>query len=121
MEYAAFVFGIFGLMAYLETASLKKRINRLEEQLSRTTGTSFHDEHVSLKQAVKACIGQKVKLELKEDYTDADIMMYGNTQHGSNVITDADEDWLLVHTETPKGSRDKLIRVEAVKSISLDQ
>ena len=29
MEYAAFVFGVFGLLAYLEAASLKKRVKIL--------------------------------------------------------------------------------------------
>ena len=34
MEYVGFVFGIFGLLAYLQCASLKKRVIALEEELA---------------------------------------------------------------------------------------
>ena len=42
MEYVAFAFGIFGLCAFLELSSLKGRISKLEEQLTKTEGTSYH-------------------------------------------------------------------------------
>ena len=35
MEYVAFVFGIFGLMAFLQVSSLKNKVNSLEEQLAQ--------------------------------------------------------------------------------------
>ena len=60
-----------------------------------------------------------MKIELKEDHEDADIINYGNTRYGSNTILDVDEDWLLVHIESPKQSMDKLIRLESVQRIGL--
>lgn len=121
MEYAAFVFGIFGLMAYLEMTSLKKRIAELERALTGIRGTSFHEDRSSLLKAAEEYTGRKVNISLKEDYQDTDIAMYGNTKHGSNTIADADAEWMLVHVETPKGNKDKLIRMEAVERISLKE
>ena len=36
MEVLGFIFGIFGLMAYLESSSLKKRVDELERELTKT-------------------------------------------------------------------------------------
>ncbi len=119
MEYIGFIFGIFGLFAYVELSSLKRRITDLEEQMTKLKGTRQHEERVSLRQYIKSYIGQKVRLELKEDDQDVDIMMYGNTKHGSNTILDADEDWLLLHIETPKGEKEKLIRISSIERISV--
>ena len=121
MEYAAFVFGIIGLMAYLELSSLKKRIAELERSLTKMDGTGYRDDRMALVKAAKSYIGKKVQIDLKEDHEDADIVMYGNTKHGSNKIVDADEDWLLVHVTGPKGEKDKLIRMESVLRITAVQ
>ena len=119
MEYVGFIFGIFGLFAYLELFSLKNRVAFLERELTLIKGTSFQKDRASLLDAVRSCIGRKVKIELKEDYADFDIVNYGNTKHGSNTILDADSEWLLVHIESAKGNEDKLIRMESVRRISL--
>ena len=119
MEYIGFVFGIFGLMAYLQVSGLKNRVVTLERELAKMQGTSFHDDQKALRQAARSLIGQNVKIELKEDHEDADIMSYGNTRYGANTIVDVDEDWLLVHIESPKRSMDKLIRLESVQRIGL--
>ena len=119
MQYLAFVFAIFGFMAYMEVYSLKGRVSDLEEALTATKGTTFHEDRNALLKAASAYVGKKVKITLKEEHEDVDIFMYGNTSHGSNVIEDIDRDWLKVHIETPKGPKDKLIRMEAIKSISL--
>ena len=119
MEYAAFIFGIFGLLAYLQSAALKRRIEKLEGQLARTAGTDYYDDRRDLVRAAGSYVGKPVRIELKEDHQDVDITMYGNTKHGSNTIVDLDEEWLLVHMQTPKGEKDKLIRMESVKRISL--
>ena len=119
MEYIGFVFGIFGLMAYLELSSLKSRIADLERELTSMKGTSFHEDRSALLKAAKSYIGNKVNIELKEDHEDVDIINYGNTKHGSIEILDADEEWLLVLVETPKGSRKKLLRMESIERITL--
>lgn len=119
MEYIGIVFGIFGLLAYVELSSLKKRVISLEEELARIAGTSSFEERKALLDAVDAYIGKQVLLDLKEDFTDADIVMYGNTKHGTNTILDADDDWLLVRIDSPRGSKEKLIRAGAIQRISL--
>ena len=119
MEYAAFVFAIFGLMAYLQVTSLKNRVKALEEQLAKIGGTPQFEERAGLQKAARANLGKAVKLELKEEQEDPDISMYGNTKHGSNTILDVDEEWMLVHVCTPKGEKDKLIRLGSVSRISL--
>ncbi len=119
MEIIAYVFGIFGLMAYLETSSLKKRVSVLERELTRTKGTSYHEDRSSLVEAARSCIGKKVRIDLGEDQEDMDIVMYGNTKHGSNTILDVDEEWLSVRIDTPKGSVEKLLRMESVVRISV--
>ena len=119
MEYAGFVFGIFGLLAYLQCSSLKKRVIALEEELAGIAGTSSFEERRALLDAARSYIGKQVVLELKEDCQDADIVMYGNTKHGSNTILDADGDWILVRIDSAKGSKEKLIRAGSVQRISL--
>ena len=119
MEYVGFVFGIFGLLAYLQCSSLKKRVIALEEELAGIAGTSSFEERRALLDAARSYIGKQVVLELKEDCQDADIVMYGNTKHGSNTILDADGDWILVRIDSAKGSKEKLIRAGSVQRISL--
>ena len=117
MEYVAYAFGIFGLLAFLNTSSLEKRLSRLEEQLTRTKGTMQYESRRSLEEASRKYVGMKVKLEFKEDFLDFDVINYGNTKHGSNTILDVDQDWLLVRIDTPKGSKEKLLRMQGVQSI----
>ena len=121
MQYLGYIFGIFGLMAYLQLSSLKGRVADLEEALTKLKGTSFHDDRKALVQAAKSYIGQKVTLELKEDQQDLDIVMYGNSKHGSNTILDVDDDWMAVHVETPKGGKDLLIRMQSIERISVEK
>ncbi len=121
MEYAAFVFAIFGLMAYLQVVSLKNRVKALEEQLAKIGGTSQFEERAGLREAARALLGKAVRIELKEEQEDVDVSMYGNTRHGSNTILDVDGEWMLVHVVTPKGEKDKLIRLGSVSRLSLAQ
>lgn len=119
MEYIGFIFGIFGFYAYLQLSSLKNRVASLERELTAIKGTSFHEDRAALLEVAGSCIGRKVKIELKEDYQDFDVVNYGNTKHGSITIRDADREWMLMNIETPKGNKDKLIRMESIKRIIL--
>ena len=122
MEYMGiigFVFGIFGLLAYLEVPKLKTRITDLERELTRMQGTSFHEDRAALHEAAKGYIGKTVNLELDEDHEDVDITMYGNTKHGTNEILDVDGEWMLVRVTSAKGVKEKLIRMESVARIGL--
>ena len=121
MQYIGFIFGIFGLIAYMQVSELKNRVKALERELSKMQGTSFHDDRRALLQAARQLIGQKVEIEMKEDHMDADIINYGNTRYGANTILDADDDWLLIRIDSPKESKDKLIRLESVKRLGLGQ
>ena len=118
MEYVALVFSVFGLLAYTEISSLKSRITQLERSLTKMEGTAQHIDRKALVKAASEYIGSDVVLDLKEDYQDADIMLYGNTKNGSNIILDADEDWILVETRSKKGTETKLIRTEGLESIA---
>ena len=119
MEYVAYVFAVFGLMAYLQVSSLKKRIKALEDQLAHIGGTSQYQDRAGLQEAARAYLGKAVKLDLKEDHEDVDVISYGNTRCGSNTILDVDEEWMLIRIRTPKGEKDKLIRLGSVQRISL--
>lgn len=121
MEYIGYVFGIFGLVAYLQCSSLKSRIENLESQLAKLEGTSFHEDRQSLMRMAKAHIGERVKIEFREDLEDTDVIMYGNTRNSSNVITDVDDDWIKVHIESPKVSKEKLIRIQSVQSLTIEK
>ncbi len=119
MEYVGFVFGIFGIIAYIQLSSLKKKVYALEEELAGIAGTSSFEERRALLDTVESYIGKQVKLDLKEDCEDVDIVMYGNTKHGSNTILEADGDWILVRVDSAKGSKEKLIRTGSIQRISL--
>lgn len=117
MIYVAFVFAIFGFMAYLQISSLKKRVDELERTLSKQKGTSYYNRRKSLSQIARSYIGKPVTLTMKEDHMDSDIISYGNTKRGSNTIVDVDEDWILLRIKTPKGEKEKLIRLESIQTI----
>ena len=113
-----FIFGIFGLLAYLEQSSMKKRIMELERALAAVEGTSYSENARSFVKAAEAYIGKDVKIEFKEDCGDFDIINYGNTKHGSCIINDVDGEWMIVRVVTSKKSFDKLIRTDSVLRIS---
>ncbi len=119
MEYIGIVFGIFGLLAYVQLFSLKKRVVALEEELAGIAGTPSFEERRALLDAVESYIGKQVTLDLKEDCGDVDIAMYGNSKHGTNTILDADGDWILVRIDSARGSKEKLIRAGSVQRIGL--
>ncbi|MCR4669496.1 MAG: hypothetical protein K5774_09055 [Clostridia bacterium] len=119
METLGIVFGILGLVAFIEIFPLQNRVRTLERELSKLDGTSFAESARSLSAAVKEQIGKSVKIELKEDEQDVDIVMYGNSAHGSNTVVDADGEWMLVRVEGPKGVKEKLIRLSSVQRIDL--
>ncbi len=118
MEYVAYVFGIFGLFAFCEVFSLKKRIVGLENALAKMEGSPLYESRMSLMRVASDYIGKAVVLRMKEDYTDVDVVTYGNTKHGSNTILDVDGDWVLVRIITPKGTKDKLLRLDGIEGIS---
>ena len=118
MEYVAFVFGLLGMIAFCEMSSMKKQINRLESTLAKMEGTALYEERTALVRAAGAYIGKTVKLKMKEDYTDFDIVNYGDTKHGSVTILDVDDDWMLVRITSPKGVKEKILRVDGVEGIS---
>ena len=120
MEYAALVFGILGFIAFCQMSSLKHRVDALEEQMARTEGTAYFETRQALHKEIEALIGKPVTIEMKEDFEDADIISYGNTKHGSNTILEAGDDWIKVRIDKPKGSVEKLIRMESVLSVSED-
>ena len=76
-------------------------------------------DRTALMTVAKSCIGRQVNLELREDDGDVDVIMYGNTKHGSNTILDVDDEWMLVRIDTPKGAKEKLLRLESVERISV--
>ena len=119
MKYIAFVFGIFGLMAYLQLSSLKNRMTTLEDQLARISGTPQAEDRAALRKAAMEYAGKPVIIEQKEDQQDVDVMMYGNSRYGSNTILDVDGEWMLLHVRTPRGEKDKLIRLGSIQRISL--
>ena len=119
MEYIGIVFGVFGIIAYVELSSLKKRVIALEKELAGIAGTPSFEERRALLDAVASYTGKQVILDLKEDCEDMDIVMYGNSKHGTNTILDADDDWILVRIDSAKGSKEKLIRAGSVQRISL--
>ena len=119
MQYIAFVFAIFGFFAYLELGKLKNRVADLERELTKKEGSSYHESRKELLEAARTYIGEKVELDLKEDQMDIDVVNYGNTKHGTNTVVDVDDDWLLVRIDTPKGTKEKLLRLESVERITV--
>ncbi len=113
-----FVFGIFGLLAYLQTSSLKSRIADLERQMRQIEGTDYAETKKSLAEAAKGYVGQNIQLGFKEDEEDPDVLV-SNMKAGMCKLMDADEDWLLVRVTHHGAVREKLIRIDSIKSISI--
>ena len=119
MEVISLIFGIFGFLAWLEIPSLKKRIDDLLREMSRTQGTSYHMDRTALVQATRSYIGKKVNIDLKEDHGDVDIINYGNMKYGTITILDADGDWMLICVENKKKKVTKMIRMDSIEGISV--
>ncbi|MCR5372215.1 MAG: hypothetical protein K6E41_01955 [Solobacterium sp.] len=121
MEYLGFIFGVFGLMAYMQTVSLKRRLDLVEKQLTGVEGTTYAEDRTSLMKMIRECVGKSVVIDLKEGSEDPDIMMYGNTKSGTNTVLDVDDRWMLVRIVSKKGTMDKLIRLDSVQTIGMKQ
>lgn len=119
MNYVAFVLAIFGFMAYCELSSLKKRIGQIEEQLATAKGTSYAYSRESLKKLAQSYIGKNVRINLREEMEDLDVISQGNIKRGANVILDVDDEWMLVRINGPKKSFEKLLRLSAVESLTV--
>ena len=120
MEYVALVFSLMGLYAFCQAGELKRRMDKLEGELTKMKGTSFNEARKDLVRLAKDYAGKSVNIGLKEDYMDADIVTYGNTKHGSNTIIDVDDEWMIVKIITPKTEKIKMIRMEEIQTISED-
>ncbi|MBR2672063.1 MAG: hypothetical protein IKE27_07665 [Oscillospiraceae bacterium] len=118
MEYVAFIFAIFGFFAYIELSKLKNRVNDLEAQLSKIKGTSHFESAQTIKKLVEQNLGRRVYLNLREGYEDQEIYM-AVYQKREIVMVDADGGWILVNVGSPKGTLEKLIRVESIQSIDV--
>ena len=118
MEYVAFIFAIFGFFAYIELSKLKNRVNDLEAQLSKVKGTSHFESAQTIKKLVEQNLGRRVYLNLREGYEDQEIYM-ALYQKREIVMVDADGGWILVNVGSPKGTLEKLIRVESIQSIDV--
>ena len=117
MEYIGFVFGIFGLMAYLSMGSLKNRVARLERELQSLQGNGYSLERASLAESLKAWIGKPVQFTFREDEQDVDCVMAGK-KTGPVVLLDTDGEWMLVEIQKGKQKKQKLLRVSSVRGVS---
>jgi hypothetical protein len=112
-----FIFGLMGFMAFLSESDLKKRIKRLEDELSQIKGTSFSVSKESLAGIASGYIGKQVIISFKEDCWDPDVLTYGNTK-GKNVIMDADDNWILVEITTPKKVILRIFRLDSIDGLT---
>lgn len=97
---------------------MKKRIKRLEDELSSTKGTSYSLSKEALAKLAAEYKNNRVKIEFKEDCWDSDVITYGNTK-GKNVILDSDESWILVEITTHKTTLRKLLRLDSIAGLTL--
>lgn len=112
-----FIFGLLGFMAFLSESDLKKRIKRLEDELSQIKGTSYSVSKESLGKIAYGYIGKQVDISFKEDCWDPDVLTYGNTK-GKNVIIDADDNWILVEITTPKRVLLRIFRLDSIDGLT---
>lgn len=112
-----FIFGLMGFMAFLSESDLKKRIKRLEDELTQIKGTSFSVSKESLAGIASGYIGKQVIISFKEDCWDPDVLTYGNTK-GKNVIMDADDNWILVEITTPKKVILRIFRLDSIDGLT---
>lgn len=118
MKYLIIIMAILGFLAYCEMSSLRRRIAKLEEAQVKAKGSPAYEERIVMVELARSYIGDKVKIEQKEDYLDSDIISYGNSKHGSITILDVDNDWIKVVIKTPKGEKTKLLRLSGIERIS---
>lgn len=118
LGYIGFALGIFGFLAFCSQSDMKKRIKRLEAELSSTKGTSYSLSKEALAKLAAEYKNNRVKIEFKEDCWDSDVITYGNTK-GKNVILDSDESWILVEITTHKTTLRKLLRLDSIAGLTL--
>ena len=64
MEYVAFAFSILGLMAFCQASEMKRRMDKLESELTRMNGTSFHEARKDLVRVAKSYVVKNVKIQI---------------------------------------------------------
>ncbi len=114
MDSIAWMFGIFGLIAFCSMGSLKKRIRKLETQMR---GEEMLDEATdveTLRLRLEVMIGQMVIFSFYEDDGDIDLLCDGVVR-----VVDVDEKWVLVHAEEGKRTMDRLLRISSIRSVEI--
>ncbi|MDO4166538.1 MAG: hypothetical protein Q4D32_03945 [Eubacteriales bacterium] len=111
MEYLGFIYGIFGVAAFISVISLGTRVSRLERRMRVR-----EDRGNDLRTHLQKRIGERVRFSFYDDEEDIDIELY-YTQSGYLEIMDVDETWVYIHGENGKRQMDKLLRISSIKGV----
>ena len=113
------MWAFFGFLAFIQMGSIYARIHRAE----RSENGNLHAERSSVKddmaKILAPYIGKEISLDFYEDEEDIDLL--GADRHDKIILMDIDPKWSLIHIETPKTHKDKLIRISSIKGVTFKE
>ncbi len=113
------IWAFFGFLAFIQMGSIYARTRRAE----RSESGNLHAERSSVKddmaKILAPYIGKEISLDFYEDEEDMDLL--GADRHDKAILMDIDPKWALIHIETPKEQKDKLIRISSIKGVAFKE
>lgn len=110
------------ILSFIQLGSIyagSARIRRAE----RSESGNLHAERSSVKddmaKILAPYIGKEISLDFYEDEEDMDLL--GADRHDKAILMDIDPKWALIHIETPKTHKEKLIRISSIKGIAFKE
>lgn len=113
---------IFGFIAFMQIGSIYANSARMR-RAERSESGNLHTERSSVKddmaKVLAPYIGKEISLDFYEDEEDMDLL--GAGRHDKAILMDIDPKWALIHIETPKEQKDKLIRISSIKGVAFKE
>lgn len=116
------IWAFFGFLAFIQMGSIYASSARMR-RAERSENGNLHAERSSVKddmaKILAPYIGKEISLDFYEDEEDMDLLDTG--KHDKAILMDIDPKWALIHIETPKTHKEKLIRISSIKGVAFKE
>lgn len=110
------------ILSFIQLGSIYAGSARMR-RAERSESGNLHAERSSVKddmaKILAPYIGKEISLDFYEDEEDMDLL--GADRHDKVILMDIDPKWALIHIETPKTHKDKLIRISSIKGVAFKE
>lgn len=118
MDFLYKVGAILGLLAFCQVSAVASKLRRIERDWAGGQRLGQGGTKEDIAKVLAPCIGKEVFLDF---YEDEDMDLLSVSGKNKIILLDIDPKWILVHIQTPKAQKDKLIRISSVKGVSYQE